>query len=123
MDKRDEREHLYERLALVLTVGIIVSIGIIIFGFLVLIVKGETTTSHIPNLAHLITGLLNLDASSIIWFGTLILILTPIARVVTSTILFIDERDTRYFLITLTVLILIIVSFLIGLALNGFKLS
>ncbi len=123
MDKRDERAHLYERLGLVLTVGIIVSIGIITFGFLLFIINGAPSNGHLPSLAQLISGILNLDASSIIWFGTLILILTPIARVVTSTILFIDERDTRYFLITLTVLILIIVSFLIGLALTRFKLS
>ncbi len=94
-----------------------------VFGFVVLIVKGGTSNGSPQNLRRLIAGILNLDASSIIWFGTLILILTPITRVVTATILFILEHDTRYFIITLTVLILIMISFLVGLALTGFRLS
>ncbi len=123
MDKRDEQSRLYERIGLVLTVGIIASIGIMVFGFVVLIVKGGTSNGQPQNLGRLIAGILNLDAFSIIWFGTLILILTPITRVVTATILFIREHDTRYFIITLTVLILIIISFLVGLALTGFRLG
>ncbi len=123
MDRRDEQSHLYERISLVLTVGIIASIGIMVFGFVVSIVKGGTSNGNPQNLGQLVSGILRLDASSIIWFGTLILILTPITRVVTATLLFIRERDTRYFFITLTVLILIVVSFIVGIALAGFRIS
>ncbi len=123
MDRRDVQSQLYERIGLVLTVGIISSIGIMVFGFVVMIVKGGASNGHPESLAQIFMGVLNLDPSSIIWFGTLILILTPITRIVTATILFIRERDTRYFIITLTVLILIMISFLVGLVLTGFKLS
>jgi uncharacterized membrane protein len=123
LDRRDVKSKLYERIALVLMVGIIASIGIMVFGLVVLIVKGGASNGNPRDLGQLITGILNLDASSIIWFGTIILILTPITRIITSTLLFIEERDTKYFIITLTVLILIIISFLVGIALTEFKLS
>lgn len=93
-----------------------------IFGFLLLIRASTVQDVHLPSLGQLLAGFLRLDPSSIIWLATLILILTPISRVVTATLLFIRERDTRYFFITLTVLILIMVSFIVGLILSGFSL-
>ncbi len=123
LDKRDLQSHLYERIRLVLAVGIVASIGIMLFGFVVFIVKGGASNGNPQSVGQLIMGIMNLDASSIIWLGTFILILTPITRIVTSTVLFIREGDTRYFIITLTVLILIMVSFIVGIALTGFKFS
>lgn len=87
---------------MVLTIGIIASIGIMVAGFILFI--------------------LGMNSGSIISFGAFILILTPIARVVTATLSFIQERDMRYFFITLSVLILILVSFIVGLLLAGFRI-
>lgn len=110
----DERYHVYRILSRVLTVGIVASIGLMLFGFALLLANGGSLIQHLPSLGQLLEGVLRLDASSVIWFATLILILTPIARVVTATLLFIVERDRRYFFITLTVLVLLILSFLVG---------
>lgn len=100
MNKEAQLAHLYERIGLVLRIGIISSIAVMVVGFVLFLANGLSSLG-----------------ASIILFATLILILTPIARVMTATLLFIQEGDRRYFFITISVLILILVSFVVGLLL------
>ncbi len=113
---RDERYHVYHILSRVLIVGIAASMLLMLIGFALLLANDGSSIQHLPSLGQLLEGVLRLDASSVIWFATLLLILTPIARVVAAVLLFIHERDEQYFFITLTVLILLIMSFLIGIS-------
>ncbi len=112
----DERYRVYHVLSRVLAVGIIASVGLMVFGFGLLLVEGGETIQRLPPLGQLLTGVAALDPSSVIWFATLILILTPIARVVTAIVLFSLERDRRYSIITISVLLLLILSFIIGIS-------
>jgi uncharacterized membrane protein len=59
-------------------------------------------------------GLLHLDGQAVIVAGLLILILTPIVRVMVSLAGFARERDRTYVLITAAVLALLILSFALG---------
>jgi uncharacterized membrane protein len=68
----------------------------------------------IHNTSGIIEGVLNLKGQAIIQLGILLLIATPVARVVFSAIGFILEKDRLYTLITFIVLLIILVSMLTG---------
>ncbi len=57
------------------------------------------------SLSMIISGLFNLDGISFIFLGIMILIATPIARVILSIIAFASERNWLYTAITLIVFI------------------
>lgn len=60
-------------------------------------------------------GILELDGASIIQFGVIILIATPVLRVAISAIAFLIEKDYMYVVITLIVLGIILMNMLLGL--------
>jgi uncharacterized membrane protein len=62
------------------------------------------------------TDAVHLDASAVIQLGVLILLLTPVARVVFSLVLFALRRDKMYVLITLAVLAVLLAGLLGGVA-------
>lgn len=72
--------------------------------------KGEP--SNLRSVSQIFKGLVHLDSLSIIQFGLLLLIATPIARVVFAVIGFLMERDIMYVVISLIVLSIIIYSIL-----------
>lgn len=63
----------------------------------------------------LIHGLAHGQANSFLMIGTLLLILTPVARVVVSIYAFWVDHDRKYVAVTSTVLIIIVVTVLLGL--------
>lgn len=65
------------------------------------------------NLAKIPDGLLSLNPFSIIELGLLILIATPVARVLLSIFLFYFEGDRKYVYITLGVLLILLFSMFI----------
>jgi uncharacterized membrane protein len=68
----------------------------------------------IHNTGGIIEGVLHLRGQAIIQLGILLLIATPVARVVFSAIGFILEKDHLYTLITLIVLLIILLSMYSG---------
>ena len=62
----------------------------------------------------LFTGLLNLQGRAVVAAGLMLLILTPVARVAISIFAFIYQKDRIYTFITLTVLCLLLLSFVLG---------
>jgi uncharacterized membrane protein len=65
-------------------------------------------------LKGVLVGVGHLNGPSIISLGLLVLIATPVARVVVSVFIFLKSRDRLYAAITSTVLLLLLLSFLIG---------
>ena len=61
----------------------------------------------------LLSGLAEGSPLSILELGTLILLLTPVARVVASVLLFLREKDSTYACITLLVLALLLLAILV----------
>ena len=100
-----------------LITGVIISGSLILFGGVYyLIQKGFTIPqyktfigepSHLRSVKQIIAGVTRFDSLSIIQLGLLLLIATPISRVIFSVIGFLFEKDYMYVAISLIVLIII----------------
>lgn len=111
-------------LAQVLRAGTIISISIVFFGGILYLYRhGETITDYRvfkgipPFVAHasgLFDGALRLKGQAIIQIGIILLIATPIVRVIFSAIGFVIEKDYLYMGISILVLLIIFASMLSG---------
>lgn len=107
-------------LGALLRFGVLLSTAIVVFGGMVYlgahaqkVVSFEYFDSKnvkFSSIAEIFVGLKKLDGLAIIQFGVLLLIFTPIARVVFSIFSFLIERDYMYVMIGLIVLCVIITS-------------
>ncbi|HEY5464232.1 MAG TPA: DUF1634 domain-containing protein [Hanamia sp.] len=70
--------------------------------------------SHLRSVKQIINGVIHFDSLSIIQFGILLLIATPISRVIFSVIGFLFEKDYLYVIISLIVLGIIAYSIFSG---------
>jgi len=119
----------------VLRYGVILSGAIILLGAIALVAtNGLSDTSGMltynPNavphdnldvsLSGLVHGLVTFSAFSWIELGVIVLIATPVSRVVISVLLFAAERDRLYVLITAVVLALLLFSMLVTPFIPGF---
>lgn len=125
----EESQGFYDLIGSVLRYGVIISCSIILIG-VIMIVAGDRTPPFPANLEQLLSsnfgrpttsisglakGLLSLEPVYIVQLGLLILLATPIARVVCSIFLFAAEKDRNYVSLTLFVLIVLLLSiFLVG---------
>nr|BBH92698.1 hypothetical protein KTA_08970 [Thermogemmatispora argillosa] len=99
--------------------GVLVSAAIIVAGVIWLFLQpggpAATSVARFPHsLADLALGLLQGQAVALIVLGLVVLIATPVLRVATSIIAFALERDFRYVLITLVVLLILLYSLFFG---------
>lgn len=104
--------------------GVLLSMAVVIFGGIVYLCRhGQTTIDYSqfkgePSLTtkfvDIIEGVFAFKGRAIIQLGIILLIATPIARVLTSAIGFIAEKDYLYVAITLVVLAIIMFSMLGG---------
>jgi uncharacterized membrane protein len=94
--------------------GVLLSASVVILGGLVYLARhGQTTANYrvfhgdqspLRTIAGILRGTMQLSGRAIIQFGLLLLIATPIARVVFSAVAFLRERDYLYVAFTLAVL-------------------
>jgi uncharacterized membrane protein len=63
-----------------------------------------------------IQGTARLDGPAVVALGLLVLVATPVVRVAASVVGFVYERDRPFVAITMTVLLLLIASFVVGAA-------
>ena len=101
--------------------GVILSSTIILLGFLLLLAHsgGESgpgwSIGTFPHtLGQVWSGLLMFQPQAIIASGLLLLIVIPVATVITSVVAFAIERDRRFVVIACVVLAILITSMLIG---------
>ncbi len=105
-----------------LRAGVLLSATVVILGGIIYLVRhGHTIAdyrtfqgevSSLRTLAGIFHGALQLSGSAIIQLGLLLLIATPIARVIFSAIAFARERDYLYVAFTLAVLAVLTYSLL-----------
>ena len=104
--------------------GVFVSVGVVLIGALMYFLKhgaeipDYTKFKPAPaSLSH-VTGIvgqaLHFTANGVIQFGILLLIATPIARVVFSVFAFLRQRDYLYTVITSIVLLILLFSLFLG---------
>jgi uncharacterized membrane protein len=104
----------------VLRGGVTLSAGLLILGALLYYARvfSAGTPAHPPPFPHTLAGvfhgLAQGDPLAILSLGLLVLLLTPVARVVVSILAFARERDRLYVAITTLVLLILLVSFLLG---------
>lgn len=114
----------------VLRRGVYTSLGLIGVGTLLAFWQGDygsaggTTLDYIRlvhgssdvhrSAAWLLNGLLHLQGSAAIVCGLLLLIATPVIRVLISIVTFAIARDRAYVVITSAVLVLLVLAFLLG---------
>jgi len=103
--------------------GVVLSAGVVLLGGAIYLLhyagaapdyrvfKGEP--SDLRSVPGIVTGLFSLHGRSVIQFGLLLLIATPIARVAFSAVAFFLQRDHTYVWVTLIVLTILLWS-LIG---------
>ena len=104
--------------------GVLLSMAVVIFGGVVYLYRhGQSVMDYstfkgqpdlTSNFKAIINGVITFRGRAIIQLGILLLIATPIARVVYSAIGFIAEKDYLYLSIALIVLSIIIASMLGG---------
>jgi uncharacterized membrane protein len=123
------KDWVHAAIVTVLRVGVVLSIVIILIGIVTTFVHhpeyfssrpelGALTSpqTHFPNtFGDVIDGVRHGEGQAIIMAGLLVLIATPVARVALSVIIFIIARDRLYTAITATVLLILLISFAVGL--------
>lgn len=108
----------------VLRYGVVLAIIVVFCGGLIYAYRhgNETASYHtfngepdfLKNISGILNGILQFKGRAIIQFGILLLIATPIVRILLSIISFFREKDYLYVVITLIVLCIISVSMLSG---------
>jgi uncharacterized membrane protein len=111
-------------IAYVLRIGVVISVILIMIGAMLLFLQGSSNGFAIGELAStgskinsslfsfsdIINGLLSYQGLDFILLGLVVLIITPIARVIASVLSFMYERNWLYVVITLIVFIDIMVA-------------
>ncbi len=107
-------------LGTLLRVGVIASIAVVFIGGLIYLFSNHSNVvdyakfnpgrSGLSSIGAILVGLAARDGAAIIQLGAVLLIFTPIARVVFSIFSFLIERDYLYVLIGLMVLSVILYS-------------
>lgn len=113
-------------LAVLLRAGVILSMVIVLIGGLVYLIKHngvwvdysvfKPELNSLSSIGGIFKGVLTLKGDAIVQFGILLLIFTPIARIIFAMISFFVERDYLYLFIGLIILAIISVSLTGGLA-------
>jgi uncharacterized membrane protein len=120
-----DRESLVRRAELiisgVLRGGVVLSAAIILLGVILYYLRNPRANPAIAqpepfphSLTAVLSGLAHVDGLAIIALGLLILLATPVIRVVVSIVAFALEGDRLYVAITALVLLILIVSFIAG---------
>ena len=106
-------------LGTLLRVGVILSMSVVLIGGIIYLIGYQGLnvdySEFVPDakyasLEAIVAGLKVMDGKAIIQFGTILLIFTPITRVVFSVFGFLIERDYLYVMIGLFVLAVILFS-------------
>lgn len=107
-------------LGTLLRVGVISSMLVVFIGGLIYLfgnhsslidyAKFDSGKTGLSSMNAVFEGVKHLDGAAIVQFGTLLLIFTPVARVVFSIFSFLIERDYLYVVIGLIVLSIILYS-------------
>jgi len=107
-------------LGTLLRVGVIASMSVVLIGAALYLYANHAATINYSNFnAHgtkfssisgVFSGLVGMDGGAVIQFGILLLIFTPVLRVVFSIFGFLIERDYLYVMIGLLVLAVILLS-------------
>jgi uncharacterized membrane protein len=98
----------------ILAVGLGVSAALMVAGVLLGVVLGRAMPESMPAIGEIPARIAALRPSGFLALGLLVLITTPVLRVVGSVLAFAHERDWRYAGVTALVLLVLTASLLVG---------
>jgi uncharacterized membrane protein len=108
-EETDERAH--TAIAAVLRYGSVLSALVMVIGVLLAFMEGGSAAQTAPlSAGALVMRAVALDPLAVTQLGILLLLLTPVFRIVIAVIAFGVERDYRYVLISSGVLIVVLAS-------------
>lgn len=93
--------------------GVVVAVGVLLFGFLLAAMTGRPTPTESVPVGQLPPELARFTPAGYLSLGVLVLMLTPVARVLISLLSFVQERDSKYLLMTGIVLSNLILGLLV----------
>lgn len=112
MKKRNEIKNFISN---ILLIGVLMSSFFIFFGIIISIFKKDIYINYSDiNIRSIILGLIKFNSYSYLMFGILLLIFTPIIRVLGMLLEFIIEKNKIYILISILVLIILFISLILG---------
>jgi uncharacterized membrane protein len=114
--RKKKPSSLDDRARLVLFLGVIISVIFMVTGIVTYFIKGTTDSSAV-SIGDILQGLLKGNPLAIISMGILILIATPVLRVITVTLTMAENKDYSFMIIGIMVLVILFLSFIIA----GFK--
>ncbi len=110
-------KHRHDRLdrwiGAVLKYGMLLSLAVLLLGLALYIVEpsGPEVDLSLPEIAQ---GVLRGDAIAVIDLGIVLLIATPLSRVITATVVFMVDREPRYAALSLIVLAMVSLAIFLG---------
>ncbi len=109
-------------LAKTLRFGVVSSMGITIFGLIIYFIDASNHQYYFKdfvgdykfNATAFAESLCRLEGTAIMFLGVLLLMITPILRIIFSIIGFVLIKDKRYVLVGLTTFLIIAISVMVG---------
>lgn len=105
-------------MARILGTGMYITFALYSIGILDFFFRG----GHIPRASHqcfhswhqLVMGIYHVSPELFLFFGTIVLILTPISYVVAAIFLFLKQRDFKFVIVTMLVATILVLSIVLG---------
>jgi len=97
----------------VLGAGVILSLIILAWGSALFIIKPAPANAP-GSVGDIFRGVAKLDPSATVNFGLLVLLITPVARVIAAMIAFALEKDRKYAFVSFAVLVILAISAITG---------
>lgn len=102
----------------VLMGGMILSSTLYVLGLILFLTQNQnplqTSLPNYQNAQEFAHGLVTFRSAAVLTLATMVLIATPITRVVISIVAFASNRNFKYVAVTVTVLLILITSILLG---------
>ena len=110
--KKDINTHISN----ILKIGVFTSMAFILVGLVLLLTKESNTQVEFLHYSinEMLTGLKNFDYYAYLMAGILILILTPVLRILGLLVIYKIEKDYKFVAISIIVLIILAISLALG---------
>lgn len=113
-------QNVYSNVYHVLVIGMSISTALFVIGIILALLNPHyipLTTVWIREHYHwavIFSGLRNLNPAIVMMLATILLILTPVARVFVSILAFNADHDSKYVVVTSTVFLVIVLTVVLG---------
>ncbi|MDR3190459.1 MAG: DUF1634 domain-containing protein [Lactobacillaceae bacterium] len=114
---KQEMDHMEVQIGQIMRVGVFIAVALMVVGILLVLVKPNTNMNAYTQFTHLdamFAGMVQLHPLAWLMAGLLMLILTPVLRVVASIFAFAKVHDMIYVWITVAVFAILVVAILYG---------